>query len=397
MAETTMALNINTIAWLAAAIYLGLLLLKGYFAMVALNASQRPPTHALPPGWMAKVSILQPILSGDPDLPRVLEYNLRAMAEARFFWLIDDDDGVAQTLTQTLLRRYPEHHIQIRCLPKAPDCTNPKSFKLQAALPDIDTPILLVLDDDARLSATALEELMSALEQGDLVTALPCYREAIGLGGRLLAQFVNNNAALTYMPLLPFASPITINGMCYALRTHQLKMLGGFSSILIHLTDDLAMARLMQQHRARLVQSAVCVEVQTGIPDLSAYVRQMHRWFLFATLLLRTQPGPMKVLIGLLQGLHPWLLWLLVIVTLGSPGPVTGLTLLVVLFVRSAVLCGLQWRFTGKVRHRPLLSVISELLQPLHFLHATLQRTIRWRTRIYRVYDNDDFVSVSGK
>jgi ceramide glucosyltransferase len=123
----------------------------------------------------------------------------------------------------------------------------------------------------------------------------------------------------------------------------------------------------------------------------------MHRWFLFATLLLRTQSGQMKALIGLLQGLHPCLLWLMLVVALGIPTPVTGLVLLLVLLIRSAVLCGLQWRLTGKVRHRPLLSVISELLQPLHFLHATLQRTIRWRTRVYRVHDIDDFVSVSGK
>jgi ceramide glucosyltransferase len=374
---------------------LGLLLFKAYFAVVALKANQRTTTHALQPGWMTEVSILQPILSGDPHLPQVLEDNLRALAEARFFWLIDDEDGVAQTLTQALVHKYPERHIQIQCLPKAPEGTNPKSFKLQAVLAEVNTRVLLVLDDDARLSTTALEELICALEQGDLVTALPCYREAIGLGGRLLAQFVNNNAALTYLPLLPFANPISINGMCYALSTQRLKELGGFSNILTHLTDDLAMARLLLRHHARLVQSTACVEVQTGIPDLSAYVRQMHRWFLFATLLLHTQSGQMKALIGLLQGLHPWLLWLLIVLSFSTPA--TGLTLGLVLLIRSGVLCGLQWRLTGRVRHRPLLSVISELVQPLHFLHATLQRTIRWRTRVYRVRDNDDFVSLSGK
>jgi ceramide glucosyltransferase len=392
-----MGLNINTITWLAAALYLGLLLFKARFAMVALKASRHPSTPSLPPGWMAKVSILQPILSGDPHLPQVLEDNLRAMAEARFFWLTDDDDGVAQTLTQTLVHQYPKHHIQILCLPKAPEGTNPKSFKLQAALAEVNTSVVLVLDDDARLSAMALEELIRALAQGDLATALPCYREATGLGGRLLAQFVNNNAALTYLPLLPFASPISINGMCYALSTERLKALGGFSNILTHLTDDLAMARLLRQHQARLVQSTACVEVQTGIPDLGAYVRQMHRWFLFATLLLCTQSGQMKALIGVLQGLHPWLLWLLIVAALAFSTPMTVLALCLVLLIRSGVLCGLQKRLTGQVRHRLLLSVISELLQPLHFLHATLQRTIRWRTRVYRVHDNDDFVSVSGK
>jgi ceramide glucosyltransferase len=202
---------------------------------------------------------------------------------------------------------------------------------------------------------------------------------------------------MTYLPLLPFARPISINGMCYALRTEQLKAMGGFSSILKHLTDDLAMARLLLKHKARLVQSTACVEVQTGIPDVSSYLRQMHRWFLFATLLLRTQSWGMKALIGVLQGIHPLLLWALVLCTVASPTPVTGVALLLVLAVRGGVMCQLQWQLTGQVRHRPMLSVVSELLQPLHFLHATLDRTIRWRTRVYLVRDNDDFVSVTHR
>ncbi|UXI67120.1 hypothetical protein [Tahibacter amnicola] len=42
----------------------------------------------------------------------------------------------------------------------------------------------------------------------------------------------------------------------------------------------------------------------------------------------------------------------------------------------------------------PLLSVLAELLQPLHLLHAAVVRRIRWRSRHYRVFDNDRFVSL---
>jgi ceramide glucosyltransferase len=37
------------------------------------------------------------------------------------------------------------------------------------------------------------------------------------------------------------------------------------------------------------------------------------------------------------------------------------------------------------------MPLLSELLQPLHLLHAALYRNIRWRTRRYRVRDNDRF------
>jgi ceramide glucosyltransferase len=40
------------------------------------------------------------------------------------------------------------------------------------------------------------------------------------------------------------------------------------------------------------------------------------------------------------------------------------------------------------------LSVVSELLQPLHMLHALVSRRIVWRTRRYLVRANDDFRAV---
>ena len=41
--------------------------------------------------------------------------------------------------------------------------------------------------------------------------------------------------------------------------------------------------------------------------------------------------------------------------------------------------------------HRPGLSLVSELLQPAHCLHAIFSRTVRWRKRQIRVRSNRDF------
>lgn len=120
-------------------------------------------------------------------------------------------------------------------------------------LPQVREPVLLVLDDDARLSAAALAQLVDELGVAgvDLVTALPCYRDDAAHGARLMAQFVNNNAVLTYLGLLPWLPPLSINGMCYALRSERLRDLGGFSPLLRMLADDLALARaLRRQGRA---------------------------------------------------------------------------------------------------------------------------------------------------
>jgi ceramide glucosyltransferase len=208
---------------------------------------------------------------------------------------------------------------------------------------------------------------------------------------RLLAQFVNNNAALTYLPLLPLRPPVTINGMCYGLRCDYLRSLGGFAGILNTLTDDLAMAESVVGRGGRIHQSIATVEVQTGLRSLSRYIQQMHRWNLFAILLLRRQTIGLNVVIAVLQGIHPMILWGLIAVAGAQRSAAAVTALAVALGLRLLVLITLQWRLTGRPRMRPILSILSELLQPLHYCHALFYRTIRWRTRHYVVFDNDRF------
>lgn len=378
---------------LLAALYLALLLFKAGASLVAVRQGLASHRQRLPlaPDWMCQVSVLQPILSGDPQLAKVLRDNLLSLPLARFFWLVDQDDEVAQALVARLQRSHPNCQIQVLSLAQAPAGINPKTFKLQAALSQVETDTCLVLDDDARLSAKSLAMLVAELADGDLVTALPCYRPGATLGARLLAQFVNNNAALTYLPLLPFMEPLSINGMCYCFRSELLMNNGGFGQILTHLTDDLALARLLRARGLQLLQSSAMVEVATSTPTVTRYVQQMHRWFLFATLLLRVQaPLPLAAVI-LLQGIHPLLLWAMLLALIWSPSLTALLGLLAVVLLRAAVLCMAQYTLTGQVRHRPVLSLLSELLQPLHLIHASLDRTIFWRSRVYRVRDVDDF------
>jgi ceramide glucosyltransferase len=359
--------------------------------LLTLRARAGRPLAPLQPGWMHGVAVLQPILGGDPLLEQVLADILAALPQAHFIWLLDDDDGAGLAIAGRLVAAHPRQRITCRRHGTAPDGANPKVFKLAAALPGVAEPVLVVLDDDTRLSAQALAQMVRELQHADLVTALPSYRDDGAPGARLMAQFVNNNAALTYLSLLPWMAPVSINGMCYAMHTEKLKAWGGFSPITRHLADDLALAHALRAQGAVLHQSTASVDVQTHTPSLAHYHRQMHRWFLFATLLLRGEPPLLRALIALLHGLPPLLLAGLLIAALIQPAGPGGAAALAVLLLRAGSLVGLQRRLTGRARHRPLASVLAELLQPLHLLHATAVRRIRWRTRVYDVRANDDF------
>ncbi|AHG18367.1 glycosyl transferase [Chania multitudinisentens RB-25] len=367
---------------------LAILLFKQFFALSALRAP-----CVVNQSNLGDVTVIQPILSGDPALESVLASNLENLCETKFLWLIDDDDIQAARVTQRLQQRYPQSDIRVCSYPQAPEGVNPKLFKLEQGRMLIDTQTVLVLDDDASLSTASLQTMLGKLGDNVLVTALPWYRAAENTPSRLLAQFVNDNSALTYLPLLPFAKPLTLNGMCYALRMSLLERIGGLAPIMYHLTDDLALATLLTQKGVEIVQSVAPVSVQTSVPDAERYFRQMHRWFLFATLLMREKSVRANMAIFILQGLHPLLLWGMFILACGGGAADVGI-LATVLFIRHFILRRVQRAVSAEIPSRPVFSVLSELLQPLHLLNALLNRTIHWRSRRYRIFSNNRFTSL---
>lgn len=379
-----------TACLLLCASYALLLLGKAAFALRYADA-----THAVATARAPVTTLLQPILGGDPALSDVLESNLLALPHCRFLWLVDTDDAAGQAVTDALRERHPAIAITCLRLPPAPAGHNPKIHKLDLGAHHVDTPHLVVLDDDTHLPAATLAELLARLEHDDLATGLPCYLDDGRFASRLLAQFVNNNAALTYLPLLTRWPPPSINGMGYALRIDALARMGGFAPLARHLTDDLAVALALRKIGGSIHQSTAPLFVRTSVRNLRHYTQLLHRWFLFALLLLERQPNALRTAIVVLHGLPPVVLAAAGASAVAAASPPGWATLAALFLLRGTLLCHLQRRLTGRPRHRPLLSLLAELLQPLHALHALLQRRIRWRTRHYRVRANDDFEPVA--
>lgn len=371
-------------------LYVAVLVLKAWGAWE--YARRYPAPSGCEPS--PTVTICQPILSGDPDLEAALDHNLNALPDAKFLWLIDEVDEQASRVTARLIQRHPAMSIRVLRCANPPNGINPKLFKLEAARPVVASGILLVLDDDTRLEQSGLNALTAGLAHAELVTGLPYYRSATNVVGNLLTQFVNNNAALTYLPLLNLSPPVSINGMCYALKTDTLEDMQGFSPLLRHLTDDLAVADAVRESGGQIVQTPFPQEIATTIVSFKQYMAQMHRWYLFALLLMRRRGMFLNALMVLFYALPPLLLWMGAVQALTSHRVAPVALLLGTLIARGLLLSSLQRHLTGHSRHHPALSIISELLQPVHLIHALLVRSIRWRTRHYRVYDNDRFVSI---
>lgn len=352
------------------------------------------------------VDVLQPIRSGDATLAETLGASLQSLGAhgAMLHWLIDSDDTVAAEVARSVIDAQPalRSRVEVSEHPPCPPAINPKLFKLDRALARCTGEAVLVLDDDARMPVATLGALLAALDDGradapTISTALPIYLPVHGMpassmGARLLARFVNDNAAVTYLPPRLRGDTPTINGMAWAMRRDALVAIGGFAPRLRHLTDDLAMAQAVLAAGGRIEQRHEPVWMRTALPDLRAYIRQMHRWMLFARLLLRTLPWPARLRIALGQGV-PTLLPLVAATALAIapswPGAIAfAFGALAHLFGRRA----LQRACAGDAaRIEPLSSLLVALLLPLHLLHALFDARIRWREHRYRVIANDRF------
>lgn len=365
--------------------YLLVLALRAAAALVVLRRDA--------PTWVetASVTIVQPILSGDPALEATLKTNLDALGHLTFFWLVDEGDEEALRIAARLGASHPGVRLVVHRFPPPPEGVNPKTFKLAGVWPQIATEVAVVLDDDTVLSAADLDALIGGLGRGDLSTVLPHARPGGSGPSRLLGQFVENNAVLTYLAPLAVTEPLTINGMGWAVRVASWDRWGGWEPLLRQLTDDLAVATQVRQHGGKLVQTLAHAQVGTSLASWGSYFRQMHRWFLFASLLLVQESRGRRFVLTVLHGAPPLvLLGLLGVLTLGI-GP-SGAVVGAVVLLRAAILILVQWVCTGRVGYRPLLSELSEVLQSVHLVHSLVVRTITWRTRRYLVKRNDGFL-----
>lgn len=377
-------------AWFVLAAGLYLLLQGARITLLLRELAQQRAVPAVPAVCRVdEVDVLVPILGGDPALPQVLGAQLAALPGVRWHWLLDAGEQETLTLCEALAARQPHGATpRLWILPPAPDGCNPKLHKLAWVQPALAGTVVLVLDDDTVLGATGLDLLLGALSGHALATGLPRYLVQGGVWSRLLAQFVNDQSGVTYLPLLRCWPAPSLNGMGYALRRTTLEACGGFGALRAFLTDDLALAEAVRARGGEIAQTLAPLVVCTTMAGPGHWWRQMHRWFLFALLLLPRQQPVVRAAIASLHGAPP--LWLaLALLGAAGSGSWTGLALL--LGMRAVLLACWQHRLWGAVLYRPLLSELTELAQPLQLLHALLVRRIRWRSRRYRVHAADRF------
>jgi ceramide glucosyltransferase len=201
-----------------------------------------------------------------------------------------------------------------------------------------------------------------------------------------VAAFVNANALVTYLPILFFRRPVTINGMFYLTRRETLERLGGFAAIEERLCDDYELAKLYRNAGLGIVQTTVVHPISTTVRGVVDYLRILRRWMVFANHLFRESIDPLMIGLVVLPAVMPLLL---VVLAAFTGGRALALTL-AGLVAKAAVMAAVRRRSIGsrETVSGILLEVLADLLQPLHAVTALFRpRTLRWRDKSIVVED----------
>lgn len=355
------------------------------------------------------ISIVQPILSGDPTLWDCLSANLimKTMYQKEFVWCIDDDDAPALVGCQALMQKYPEVSVRLLSLPPSPAEISPKTFKLMAGIEVAKGEVIVCLDDDTMLPDESLEASIPQLYQHNIgaIFGLPYYVNFSNIWSALVSCVVNGNSLLTYLPYTYLVEPFTINGMFFAIRRDVLEKVNSFRGIETEICDDYAIAKRLRSYGYTLAQTSVCHGISTQVQDGNQYINLLNRWFIFpqASILQAASLNELVsfYLLAFLPTLFPIFLLSYLIF---NPSFHVALYGVGYLGLNALMLFRLNDRYLKNAtptNYYPWLAIMPVLL-PFHILLSlVMPRKIRWRGHAMEIRGDGTFDllqrRVSGK
>ncbi len=312
---------ITIIGLVAAAFYILERVLK-LIAVLVFFRRRDPPPQQRP----RLISVLQPIVSGDPQLPATLAQNLSLAKRwpIEFIWMTDDDDDLATQTCERLIQENGDTTIRLIQMQRGGISQSPKMIKLQRGLQESAGDVIAVLDDDTMLPDEGLDGCLGRLddEQVGLVFGLPYYVAFESWPSSCVSCFVNSNSLLTYVPYSLVTEPFTINGMFYMMRRERLDEMQGFDGLEAILADDFAVAQHVRRHGYRLAQSRLRHAIYTHVHSWTDYFRLLRRWLVFPRETLMRSMSLSDLIVAYTFALIPCLLPLVVLACAAVAGTV---------------------------------------------------------------------------
>ena len=242
------------------------------------------PTPQIPASDWPTVTMLYPITRGVADLAYVLHCRagLTYQGSVQHLLIYDASDAASLAICDTWCRE--NNHLDSKLISVQVDGRRiaSKIEKLNTALPFATGDVFCFVDDDVCLRPPTLQTLIPYLLQPHVgaVFGLACYTSWQNLSTSLMSAFVNTNALISYIPLSYMTDPFTITGHCFALRRTVFTAAHGLAEMENRLDDDHELAQRVRRLNLRCVQTPLIYDVENYFGTLTAYSKQLKRWFI---------------------------------------------------------------------------------------------------------------------
>lgn len=326
-----------------------------------------------------EISIVQPLVSGDPQLSTFLKRNVITNEKVNFIWVINEQDEEAKRIVSELISEFGEQRLQYKTVGEPPADQNDKVIKQDKGL-EFAKKYFFALDDDTFVDLNNLSLIGNHLNERAIFSGLPYYKTEGGFLMRIVAAFSNGNSVASYLPMAYLNQVSTANGMCYIVHSDVLRELNVFDQSKSYLCDEYEIAKILKENNVNIVQTVIPCELSTSVNSLSHYISLMKRWMVFSRIYIKENSTPALLLLVV------------------APSIILLLALLGALFFKPTLLPLFLILHWGKallhrsLRHKILgnnepisatfFEMLSEYLMPLHFLHSLISpNIIIWRKR----------------
>lgn len=344
------------------------------------------------------ITVLQPMVGGDPALEYCLQQNLENAPNVNFIWLIDDDDIVGQEVAKNVLKKFENPKVRLAINPRPPRDVSPKSWVLRIGI-DIaknefpQSEFLAMLDDDTIIPPQGFSKAAAIAKNKKAVIGLPTYFSRSNFLSRLITGFVNAGSILTYLPgtYLKIFNGVNCNGMFCLVRSQDLEK-SDFDIILKKLLDDYSISKVFQNKGIEVVQTTMVISVITTALSLKHYINLMGKWFVFAKICIQENKNLKAVsLLVFLPAILPFLLLLMAIFS----SNIYLILIWLIAVLSKALLLRLLRTQLGFLTPKSdiIFEIMAELITPIHSLRALLKpNKVVWRRQEFSL-DGTDIIS----